>query len=65
MVQHRDARERNEDAADELDETVKVSKPIVRQAPSKSRKASKTAGRDGLGNPPGTADSSVIDALAP
>ena len=33
--------------ADEPDETVKVSKPIVRQALSKSREPSKTAGRDG------------------
>ncbi len=37
---------------DEVAETVKVSKPIVRQALSKSRQASKTARRDGLGNPP-------------
>jgi len=50
--------------ADEPDETVKVSKPIVRPAPSKSRKASKTAGRDGLKNPPSTVDSRAIDALA-
>ncbi len=32
---------------DEVAETVKVSKPIVRQALSKSRQASKTTGRDG------------------
>jgi Protein of unknown function (DUF3631) len=32
---------------DEVAETVKVSKPVVRQALSKSRQASKAAGRDG------------------
>ena len=51
--------------ADEPDETVKVSKPIVKPAPFKSREASKTAGRDGLQNPPSTADRRVIDTLAP
>jgi putative DNA primase/helicase len=50
---------------DQPGETVKVSKPNVRQAPSKSRKASKAAGHDGLKNPPSTADSRAIDALAP
>ena len=50
---------------DQPAETVKVSKPIVKQAPSKSRKASKRAGRDGLENPRSTADSKAIDALAP
>jgi len=50
---------------DEPAETVKVSKPIVKQAPSKARKASKTAGHDGLKNPPSAADSRAIDTLAP
>ena len=51
--------------ADQPDQTVKVSKPIARKAPSKSRKASKTGGRDGLKNPPSAADGRAIDALAP
>ena len=50
---------------DEVAETVKVSKPVVRQALSKSRKASKTAGRDGCENPPSTADRRATDALTP
>ncbi len=50
---------------DRVAETVKVSKPAVRQALSKSRQASKTTGRDDLANPPRTADSKAIDALAP
>ena len=50
---------------DEVAETVKVSKPMVRQARSKSRKASKTARRDGCKIPPSTADRRAIDALTP
>src|SRR5216683_315864 len=48
--------------SDEHAETVNVSKPIVKQALSKSRKASKTTGRDGLEKPPSTVDSRAIDA---
>ena len=50
---------------DEPAETVKVSKPVVRPARSKSRQASKTAGRDGWKIHQVPRTSKVIGALAP